>query len=121
MSFRSIIVALVLTMGAAGCATVEFVPTDDARKLGTVSASDTTWRILMLPIASGDTDDPNSFGCRWFRSTVKLENQMKMVEAEAKRRGARAVTEVSTVTTDEDLLLFVLLREKIHTSATLLK
>lgn len=99
-----------------GCATVNTVDLGDGRK--SIEASNTCWRFLMLPIASGDWECPNECGCNWFRNDATVEHQMAMVEKESERLGATRVSDLRTLTTDEDLFLFVFLRENIHTSAT---
>lgn len=121
-------IAALMTVLFCGCATVEYVPAadppvsaDGMLETGTVVIDNTTWRLFMLPIASGNPEKPNCCSCRWFRNTGTLENQMKMLEGEAKKHGAGRVVNVSTLTTDEDFMLLILLREKIHTSATLVK
>ena len=50
-----------------------------------------------------------------------VENQMKMLEAEVRRTGARKAINVVTVSTDETAFLFLLMREKLHTTAVLVK
>ena len=111
---------LLLTVFAAallgGCATINTVDLGDGRK--TIEVSNTCWRFLMLPIASGDWERPNECGCNWFRNDATVEHQMGMVEKESERLGATRVSDIRTLTTDEDLFLFVFLRENIHTSAT---
>ena len=99
-----------------GCATVSTVDLGDGRK--TIEASNTCWRFLMLPVASGDWERPNECGCNWFRNDATVERQMAMIEKEAERLGATRVSDIRTLTTDEDLALFIFLRENIHTSAT---
>jgi len=112
-----------------GCATVNRVPmTDKTRVEGglepieTVEISNTCWYFLScLPIASGDVEAPDSWGSKWFRDTLTLDSQMKMLKDEIVRTGARRAVNVSTLATDEDCFLFVFLREKMHTSAVLAK
>ena len=49
------------------------------------------------------------------------ENQLKMLEREATRLGAKKAINVATVTNDEVVFLILFLREKIHTTAVLVK
>lgn len=123
---------LLLSLAAVvvtGCATVSRVPCegsvcaeDGLTPVETVEISNTCWFFLAcLPIAGGDVDDPNGWTCSPFSDTATLENQMKMLQAEAERVGAKKAVDVTTLTTDEDVFLFVFLRDKIHTSALLLK
>lgn len=116
-------------LGLVGCATVTVVPATGAEKvpegsipLATVEISNTVWEFLtVLPVASGDVDNPNGWGCSLFRDTETLENQLKMLDAEAKRIGATRAVNVSTLSTAEELLLIAFLRESLHTTAVLIK
>jgi len=123
--FQATLAALTLT----GCATVVRLPPTGEQKtragetvVETIHVENTSWNLLcLLPIASGDPERPNVRTCRWCRNTVTLENQMRMIEAEAKRVGATRATEVVTYENDEDVYLILFLRNKIHTSAVLVK
>ena len=123
------LLALIALAAFAGCATVDtiaigsdFRVEDGSEAIETVEISNTTWLFLScLPIAGGDVDSPNHNSCSWFSRTTSMENQMKMLQAEAERVGARKAVNVTTFTTDEDALLFLFLREKYHTSAVLVK
>ena len=77
--------------------------------------------LSLLPLASGDPDAPNAGAFRWFTDTLSVANQVQMLEAEAARVGATRAVEVTTLKTDESLLFFLLQREKMHTSAILVK
>lgn len=114
---------------SAGCASVSV--SDDVggvrvegglEPIESVEVSNTSWLFFAcLPIASGDVDNPNGHTCDWFSNTATPANQLKMLQAEADRVGARRALNVTTLTTDEDFFLFVFLRNKIHTSAVLVK
>lgn len=120
---------LLLALALGGCATVTRL--DDVRAVRVprgctpveaVEISNTCWLFLScLPFASGDPDNPNGCTCRLFANTETVANQMKMLEAEAARVGAARAVNVVTQTTDEPWYLIVFLREKIHTSAVLVK
>lgn len=114
----------------SGCATVSRV--DGARchaeTMGAISALESVqvmnsgWKLLScIPLASGDPRNPGKVTCRLFRDTVKLQSQLDMLEAEARRVGAKKVENVMTSYSEERVFLFLLLREKILTSATLVK
>ena len=119
---------LVLTF-VTGCATINRIPMDarvrveDGREpIETVEISNTCWHFLsFLPVASGNPDNPNGFGCCCFRNTLTLGNQFRMLQKEAERVGAGKVLDVTTLTTDETCFFILFLREKIHTSAVLAK
>ena len=56
-----------------------------------------------------------------FTNTVTLDNQLRMLEAEAKRVGAKRAVDVTSDSSKESVLFFLLKREKLHTSAVLVK
>ena len=116
-------------MCASGCALVTRLPPEPGAKtpegeeiVETVQVMNSSWSLFcLLPLASGDVDSPDRVSCLPFRDSVNLENQMKMIEAEAKRCGASCAKHVVTYEDDEDLLLVLFLRRKIHTSAILIR
>ena len=113
----------------SGCAVIDRLdgsrcaPTADGRvPVESVQVMNTNWKLLAcIPIASGDTKHPDDCTCSWFSDTVTLQNQLDMLAAEAKRVGATKAVNVETAYTDERILFFLLKREKMHTSATLVK
>lgn len=121
--------AVVSSFLVAGCATIDRIDGDrcapvgsDATPVEAVQVMNTNWLLLsFLPIASGDPEDPNRVTCRWFRNTATLQNQMNMLEAEARRVGADKALDVTTAYSDEDVFLLLFRREKILTSAILVK
>ncbi len=124
---RRMLAMLVLAL-TAGCATVVYTPfengprtVDGETALGMVEVDNVCWDFLFLPIASGDVDNPNGWTCDWFSRSTTLDNQLTMLEREARRLGARKAIDVVTLSDDEDVLLILFLREKIRTSAVLLK
>ena len=129
MTCLSRLLAMAALALSAGCASVSV--SDDVggvrvegglEPIESVEVSNTTWLFLAcLPIAGGDVDNPNGHTCDWFSDTATTANQLKMLQAEADRVGARRALNVTTLTTDEDFFLFVFLRNKIHTSAVLVK
>lgn len=89
-----------------------------------VDVYNSNWLFLSLaclPIASGDPDNPDGWTTKLFRDTATVENQLKMLEAEARRVGAAKAVNVTTVSTDESGYWILFLREKYHTSAVLVK
>ena len=122
--------ALAVAAFLAGCATVSKV--DGAKCVSEVSHSSNVvecvqvfnsgWKLFScIPLASGDPKNPNLPTCHFFTNTVTLQNQVEMLEAEARRVGARKADNVITSYSSERVLLFLLLREKIITSAMLVK
>lgn len=128
MDFRRIVLASVL-MCASGCALVTRLPAEPGEKTAdgeeiveTVQVMNSSWSLLcLLPIASGDIEQPNCESCLPFRDSVNLENQIRMIEAEAKKCGASRARHVVTYEDVEDVFLVLLLRRKMHTSATLVR
>lgn len=94
----------------------------NVQPLSTVEVSNASLLFLsFLPIASGDPSAPNSGACTWFEDTTTVESQLKMLDDEAARIGATRAVDVTTLRTDESLFFFLLQREKIHTSAVLVR
>ena len=128
MSFCRVLLVVALAC-ASGCALVTSLPAEPGAKTAegeeiveTVQVMNSSWSLLcLLPIASGDIEQPNCESCLPFRDSVNLENQIKMIEAEAKKCGASRAKHVVTYEDDEDVFLLLLLRRKIHTSATLVR
>ena len=114
---------------ASGCAFVTRMPPEPGARTAegdeiveTVQVMNSSWSLLcLLPLASGDVDSPDCVSCRPFRDSVNVENQVKMIEDEARRCGAARATHVVTYEDDEDVYLLLLLRRKIHTSAVLVR
>lgn len=114
---------------ASGCAIVTRIPSESGALtaegdeiIETVQAMNSSWSLLcLLPLASGDVDSPGCVSCRPFRDSVSLDNQLRMIEAEAEKCGATRATHVVTYEDDEDVFLILLLRRKMHTSAVLVR
>lgn len=95
---------------------------DGLEPIEVVDVYNTNWLLLsLLPIASGDPDNPDGWTTCFFRDKATVENQIKMLEDEAKRVGASRAVNVMTTSTDEAAILILFLREKYHTSAVLVK
>lgn len=125
---RQAIVAVAMS-ALVGCSTTltrlpatKMPSSSDVRPLEVVEISNACLLLLsFLPIASGDPQSPNSWGSCWFEDTTTVENQLKMLEDESARIGATRAVDVTTLRTDESLFFFLLQREKIHTSAVLVR
>ncbi len=123
---------LVLSLAAAfvcGCATIKrldgnrYVPVGEgSTPVSIVHIMNTNWLLLsFIPIVSGNPQRPNEKSLRWFCDTVTLQNQMTMLESEVQRAGASRAENVFTACTSESVFMFLLQREKMHTSAVLVK
>ena len=125
---RGLVIAL-LAAALCGCSSVRGIADfrgvkveDGAEPIEVVDIYNTNWLLLsLLPIASGDPDNPDGWTTCFFRDKATVENQIRMLEAEAKRVGARRAINVTTVSTDEAAFLVLFLREKYHTSAVLVR
>ena len=119
MDFRRIVLASVL-MCASGCALVTRLPAEPGEKTAdgeeiveTVQVMNSSWSLLcLLPIASAYCSAD---------TCPNFENQIRMIEAEAKKCGASRARHVVTYEDVEDVFLVLLLRRKMHTSATLVR
>jgi len=118
MKCHSALTFFVLTLALlfSGCATVQ-VASENGRTMA--DAENSSWRIFWwLPLGGGDCDDPNDDFCVWFRNTVTLKNNMKLLDYAREKKGARSVKDVQSYFTDE-YYLFILRRSAMHTSAEL--
>ena len=121
--------ALVFALVACGCSSVKRITDfgnvkveNGLEPIEVVDIYNTNWLLLsLLPIASGDPDNPDGWTTCFFRDKATVENQIKMLEDEAKRVGASRAVNVMTTSTDEAAILILFLREKYHTSAVLVK
>ena len=113
----------------AGCATMTKVNVSDHLRaedgsdpIETVAIDNTTWWLFAcIPLAGGDIESPNRCSCSMFNHTATMENQMKMLQTEAERAGARKAVNVTTIATSETAGGFIIVREKLHTSAVLVQ
>ena len=81
------------------------------------------WYLLnFIPIASGDVDRPNeSFAFKFFEQTTTLDNNMNMMAREMKLREFDSYKDLTTYTTDENVLIILFKRRAIHSSVELLR
>ena len=87
-----------------------------------VEIENSVWLFLnFIPIASGNPDRPNENSCRFFRNTVNLENNMKVLNREMEIEGVTSVANLTSRYADEKYLFFILARRACHTSAVLIK
>ena len=125
----NILFAAILLLFSIGCATVSRTNEFHGRKtepnvipMETVEISNSCWLIFKyIPIASGDPAFPNFNTCKFFTNTVTLQNNLVMLDNEAKRVGADGRLNVTSFFTDENFLFILLSRRSYHTSAVLFK
>lgn len=78
------------------------------------------WKFIdLIPIASGDTDRPNTAGTLLFADTVSLQNNMKILDRYARQRGAVGYRSLTSRTTEEHIFVMLFKRSIYHTSAEL--
>ena len=83
--------------------------------------NDGCFLFFCIPLFSGDPNYPNGEVCNWFANTVKAETNVKLLEDEAARQGARGLRNIVTMY-DEETIITLLLKRKIYrTSAELIK
>lgn len=127
--FRLASLALAAVLASCGCSSVKRLSDfrgvkieDGQEPVEIVDIYNSNWLFLsLLPIASGDPDNPDGWTTCFFRNTATAENQVRMLEDEARRVGASRAVNVTSTSTDEAVFLFLFLREKYHTSAVLVK
>ena len=118
-----------LLLCAAGCASVQSsrvfhnVKTDNQHTpFATVSVENTGWFLFnLIPLASGNPALPNRADWRFFRNTVTLENNLKMLDAEMQKHGATKMANLTSRTKDDFYYFFLLYRRACLTSAVIFR
>jgi hypothetical protein len=101
-----------------GCASVDI---SDAGGRRMVSIKNSGWELFsIVPLASGDVNDPGAFGCEWFCDTVTLENNLALLDRTVGETGSSGYTGVASSVVDETVFFVLLSRKIYHTSAELL-
>ena len=75
----------------------------------------------VLPIASGDPKAPNCWNSRWFRDTVTLDTNIKLLDKMMKDNSYTKSRSLASYSTHEDVFFILLRRRSYHTSAEFLK
>lgn len=126
---RSLLAVLLAALFAGGCMSVHTSTTfgnvrvdEERTPLSTVEIENSVWQLFnFIPLASGDPEKPNVNTCRYFRNTVNLENNMKVLNREMAAAKTDSVANLTSHYADETYLFFLLARRSCHTSAVLLK
>ena len=129
MTKRLIPLAAAAALFACGCTSVlkskEFgdVKTDGgSTPVAAVEIENSVWLLFnFIPMASGSPDHPNLNRCKFFRNTVNLPNNMKVLLAELESEGVTKVANLTSHYSEESYLFFLLTRRACHTSAVLVK
>lgn len=122
---KTLMAALLLC--ASGCMSVKFandfkdVKVEEGRvPKAIVEIENSVWLLLnFIPVGSGNPDVPNKNTCRWFKNTVSLQNNMKVLRATMDEHGIENVANLTSRYADEKYLFFLLARRACHTSAVL--
>lgn len=105
-------------LAISGCATVNY---SDAGARTMVDITNSGWYLFnFIPIASGNPDRPNESDCRFFKETATVENNIKMLDFAATERKAKTIKSIKSSWTDESVLIILLKRHAVHTSAELI-
>ena len=111
--------AAAIAFAASGCANVEIASEGGADVV--VVENSGCYLFYCIPLFSGDPEYPNRQVSSWFTNTVKLETNMKLLEDEAERQGARGLRNIATRYIDEPIIFLLLKREVMQSSAELVK
>jgi hypothetical protein len=104
-------------LAVSGCASVDY---SNAGGRTMVDIKNSGWYLFnFIPIASGNPDRPNEFGCKLFKETATVENNAKMLDFAATERKAKSIKSIKSSWTDESVFIILFKRHVIHTSAEL--
>lgn len=117
ISIISFFAALSLALAFTGCTNVRVA--NEGKNM--VAVDNSGFFFFGIPLFTGDPDYPNEEVCSWFTNTIKVETNIRLLEEEAARQGARGITNIVTYPDDEDILGFVFKRRLLRTSAELVK
>jgi hypothetical protein len=107
----------VLSLSFTGCASVKI--SNVGGKCVAVTENTGWYLFNFIPIASGNPDRPNEFGCKLFKETATVENNAKMLDFAATERKAKSIKSIKSSWTDESVFIILFKRHVIHTSAEL--
>ena len=116
-ALRGVVAAAALAV--SGCANVEVASEGGADAV--VVENSGCYLFYCIPLFSGDPEYPNRQVSSWFCNTVTLETNMKLLEDEVERQGARGLRNIATRYIDEPIIFLLLKRQMLQTSAELVK
>lgn len=103
-------------LAACGCASINISRVGKVM----VDVENTNWLLFnFIPIASGNPQRPNENDCLFFCNTVKLENNIDLIDQAVQKCGAVGVKDLVSYTSDEYILFVLLKHHSMHTSAEL--
>ncbi len=113
---RTLILAFV-GLVLSGCASIH-VCDKGGETVATVN--NTCWYLFnCIPLASGDHEYPNKVTTCFFRNTVTMQNNMKLLETAMRAHQAKTLRNIDSYTTDESVFFFLLTRHACYSSAEL--
>ncbi len=74
-----------------------------------------------IPLVSGDVDSPDDDGMVLFRDTTTVANNVRLVERAMRGRRATGLRNLTSYRTDEQILIFLLKRTTLRSSAELVQ
>ena len=102
----------------AGCCSVK-ISRDGGKDL--VEVKNCGWKLLgLVPLASGNPEEPNNECCLLFTDSVFLDVNMMLLDDAMRKHGYRSFRNISTHTTRENALFFFS-RHVYRTSAELIR
>lgn len=111
--------ALLAAFLGGGCATIK---TSSAGGREMVAIENSGWYLFnLIPLASGNPENPNGFDCVFGRQTTTLDNNMRILEDEMVRRGFTKCRDLISYSADESYLIIFLRRHTLYTSAELIR
>ncbi len=116
---RAALLAVAVAFAASGCCTV-WRTSEGGRDMCYVHTDG--WLLFgVVPIVSGDPEDPNLCSPKFFTETTRLDVNMKLLDDEMRHGGFTRTRELSSYVTSENVLFILLKRVAVHTSAELLR
>lgn len=110
--------AFLAVMLCSGCAIIK-TSSEGGREM--VAIENSCWYLFnCLPIASGNPQKPNRASCEFWEKTSTLDNNLRMLEGEMKRRGFTHYRDLVSHTGSESFLFILLKRESLYTSVELI-
>ncbi len=101
----------------SGCAIVK-TSSEGGREM--VAIENSGWYFLnVIPLASGNPEAPNERDFKFGVQTTTLDNNIRMLEAEMRRRGCTRYRDLVSYSADESYLVILLKRHSLYTSAEL--
>ncbi len=109
--------ALFAVLLTSGCAIIK-TSSEGGREM--VAIENSGWYLFdFIPIASGNPEAPNARDFVFARQTTTLDNNIRMLESEMKRRGFTRYRDLVSYSADESYLFILLQRHTLYTSAEL--